>query len=164
MKSTTILFTALLSSALTLSACKKDEASPTSNNNNSTTSSFTFKVDGSTVTVDSANAVLYTLGVAPHNREIDVFAYKGGRLVLEFHFLPRTGAQAAAQSFAGSWLTYVTPATQYHSQSGTLTLTTCDTTGNRIEGRFDFVGQQIGGSATKTISEGTLLVTRLTRQ
>jgi len=40
------------------------------------------------VSVDSVNATLYTLGVAPFNREIDVYAYKSGNQVLEMHFCP----------------------------------------------------------------------------
>jgi hypothetical protein len=104
------------------------------------------------------------LGVPPNNREIDVFAFQGGIQVLEFHFLPRTGSQAAAQNFTEAWLTYETATTSYHSTSGTLSLTSCDTTGNRIEGTFNFVGTEFGGTATKTITEGNILVTRLTRQ
>ncbi|MBI5472670.1 MAG: hypothetical protein HY961_10040 [Ignavibacteriae bacterium] len=157
-----LVFSLLFGVTLVFTACKKDEGSPTNSTNNS--SSFTFKVDGAAVTVDSAMAVLYTLGIPPNNREIDVFAFKGGSQVLEMHFLPRTGAQTAAQNFNGAWLTYESGAMQYHSQSGTLTLATCDTTGGRFEGTFNFVGQQFGGSATKSITEGTLLVTRFTRQ
>lgn len=109
-------------------------------------------------------AVLYTLGIPPNNREIDVFAYAGGVEVLEFHILPRTGAQTAAQNFNQAWLTYETGGLLYYSQSGTLTLTTCDTTAGRFEGTFNFVGQQPRGGATKTISDGNLVVTRMTRQ
>ncbi len=155
----------VLGGALVFGACKKDDGNPTNSNNSNTTSgSFTFKVDGTAITVDSANAVLYTLGIPPNNREIDVYAFKGGSQVLEMHFLPRTGSQTAAQNFSGAWLTYEASNVDYHSQSGTLNLTTCDTTGGRFEGTFNFVGQPFGGSATKTITEGNLIVTRMTRQ
>ena len=116
------------------------------------------------MTVDSANAVLYTLGVPPNNREIDVFAFKGGLQVLEFHFLPRTGTQNAAQNFTEAWLTYQTAMDAYHSQSGSLVLTTCDTIASRIEGTFTFAGLQSGGTGTVSITEGNLLVTRLSIQ
>lgn len=154
--------TILFGIAILFAACKKDEANPASNNNNNTSGSFTFKVDGAAVTIDSARAVLYTLGIPPNNREIDVVAFHGGNEVLEFHFLPRTGAQAAAQNFTEAWLTYKSGGTNYHSQSGTLTLTTCDTIGGRFEGTFNFVSQ--GGSATRTITDGNLIVTRFERR
>jgi len=163
MKVAPVLFAAVLCGAMFISSCKKDEStSPT--NSPTPTSSSSFKADGTSVTIDSAYAVLYTLGVPPNNREIDVFAFAGGMQVLEFHFLPRTGSQTAAQNFNQAWLTYQTSTADYHSQSGTLALTTCDTVSNRIQGTFNFVGLQSGGTATKTITDGQLLVTRLTRQ
>jgi hypothetical protein len=113
--------------------------------------------------VSCPESVLYTLDMPPNNREIDVFAYKGLVQVLEFHFLPRTGAQTAAQNCNGAWLMYESGGTSYHSQSGTLTQTTCDTTSGRIEGTFNFVGLQSGG-LLRRIKEGNLSVTRLTKQ
>ena len=152
--------TLLLAAAL-FASCSSDDDQPV-NPGGTPSSGFTFKVDGTSVTVDSARAVLYTLGIPPNNREVDVFAYAGGQEVLEFHFLPRTGTQTAAQNFNEAWLTYESHGTNYHSQSGQLVLTTCDTTAGRFEGTFQFVGQS--GTTTHTITEGRLLVTRMTRQ
>ncbi len=151
----------LLTATLFLSACKEETILVNGISNNPP-GSFTFKVDGTAVTIDSARAVLYNLGIPPNNREIDVYAFQGGNQVLEFHFLPRTGAKTAAQNFTGAWLTYKTAGTSYHSQSGTLNLTVSDTTGGRFEATFNFVGNS--GTATKNITEGTMVVTRMTRQ
>ena len=94
------LLVMLLGGALVLGACKKDEGNPTNSTNTNPSATFTFKLDGTAITVDSAYAVLYTLGITPNNREIDVYAFKGGSQVLEMHFLPRTGTQNAAQNFS----------------------------------------------------------------
>ena len=66
---------------LLLIACSKESTDRTP-----AETSFTYKADGTAVTVDSAHAVLYRLGIAPFNRMIDVYAYKGGIDLLEFHF------------------------------------------------------------------------------
>lgn len=141
-------------------SCKKsnDPAAATS-------SAFTFKLDGgAAITVDSANALLYTSNNA---RMIDVYAYKGGTEVLEFHFAPTTGVKTAGTTLgAGSFLTYMaSPVLSYDSQSGSMNITTCDTVGNRIEGDFNFVAKQFPytGSTVKTITEGHMVVTKLTR-
>ncbi len=146
---------------MVLTSCKEDETTAP-NNSPTPPSGLTFKVDGTLVTADSANAVLYTLGVPPNNREIDVFVFQGGSQVLEMHFLPKTGPQTAAQNFNEAWLTYETTSSHYHSQSGELNLSTCDTTGNQLEGTFNFVGLESGGSTTKNITEGNLIVTQIT--
>jgi hypothetical protein len=158
------LLAAVLSTVLLFTACKKDEENPANNNTTNPPGSFTFKVDGTPVTIDSARAVLYTTVIPPNPRKIDVFAYQGGSEVLEFHFYPRTGAQAAAQNFDGAWLTYESGGVDYHSQTGTMNLTVSDTTGGRFEGTFNFVGKQSGGTLTKNITEGNMVVTRMTRQ
>ena len=119
---------------------------------------FTYKVDGgATITVDSANAVLYNrIGFG---RTIDVYAYKGGSQTLEFHFAPTTGVKDAATTL----LTYINgnPPNSYDSQSGSLNLITCDTVANKLIGDFNFVGKLFNGSATKTITEGHMVVTKL---
>jgi hypothetical protein len=151
----------IFSASLLISSCKKSESTPEPE---PAPASFTFKVDGTAVTADSANAVLYSLGVAPYNREIDVYAFKAGQQVLEMHFHPAAATYPASASFDGAWLTYDQGAETYDSQSGTLSLTTCDTVNNKITGTFNFIGKVYGGTATKTITEGNLLVTRLRRQ
>ena len=140
----------------TLFACSKD----TPQNPVNSTSAFTYKADGSSVTADSAHAVLYSLGVAPFNRMIDVYAYKGGEQVMEFHFKPVTGSSAADGTFSNSWLTYLTginyPNDYYNSVSGTLNVTKCDTVGRKIEGTFNFIGNN--GTADKPVTDGIMKV------
>jgi len=59
--------------SFTIAACKKDSKTPTTAK---TTGKFTFKLDGgAAITVDSANATLYS--VAAVGRMMDVYAYKG---------------------------------------------------------------------------------------
>lgn len=149
------LATSILALVTIFSSCKKDD---TSNRNSNT--AFTYKADGTAVTVDSAHAVLYSLGVAPFNRMIDVYAFKGGLQVLEFHFKPSMGSYTADGTFSNAWLTYTTginyPDDYYNSTSGNLTLTKCDTVNKKIEGTFNFVGSN--GTATKNITEGVLTV------
>jgi len=152
---------AVISSALFFSSCSKSSSTPEPT---PVPSTFTFKVGGVGVTVDSANAVLYNLGVAPFNREIDVYAFKAGQQVLEMHFKPTAGTYNASTSFDGAWLSYDEGIDTYDSQSGSLVLTTCDTISNKIAGTFNFTGKLFTGSATKNITEGTLLVTKLRKQ
>jgi hypothetical protein len=154
----------IFSAALLVSACNQEDETPTNTNtSNPPSGSFTYKVDGTGVTIDSARAVLYT-SVVTSARQIDVYAYKGAEQVLEFHFPPRTGTYPAAQSFTNAWLTHKAGSVSYHSTSGTLNLTVCDTSTGRFEATFNFVGQQSGGSATKNITEGNMVVTRFNRQ
>ena len=125
----------------------------------------TFKVDGgAAITADSANAVLYDYN---GTRLMDVFVYKAGNEILEFHFAPTTGAKTAGTIFGtGSFLSYFeSPIVSYDSQSGSINVTTCDTIGNRIVGDFNFVAKQYPytGSITRTITEGHIVVTKLTR-
>jgi hypothetical protein len=139
-----------------LSACKKEETV----NVLPSVSSVTYKADGAAKTIDSAHAVLYTLGVPPFNRMIDVYAYKGGIEVLEFHFKPTVGSYNADGTFSNSWLTYKTgtnfPVDYYNSISGTLNLTLCDTVTKKIEAAFNFTGNN--GTANKSISDGSMKV------
>lgn len=147
--------TTFFAAAFLLIACSKESTDRTP-----AATSFTYKADGTAVTVDSAHAVLYTLGIAPFNRMIDVYAYKGGIEVLEFHFKPTVGNYTADGSFTNAWLTYKTginfPTDYYNSTSGTLNLTLCDTTAKKIEGTFNFTGNN--GTTNKLISEGNMKV------
>ncbi len=152
----------LLSFACVLNSCKKNSA--TDNLPAAATGKFTFKVDGSAaILVDSATAQLYSTA---SGRQMDIYAYKSGAEILEFHFDPKTGTKAAGTTLdSGAFLTYLeTPTTSYDSQSGTLTLTTCDTVGMKIEGDFNFVGKQYPYTgASKTITEGHMLVTKISK-
>ena len=162
MKPASLFIMALFSATLLVSSCKK--STTTTPDPIVTPATFTFKVDGTAVTADSANAVLYNLGVAPYNREIDVYAFKGGQQVLEMHFHPVTATYNASANFNDAWLTYDESLDTYDSESGSLMLTTCDTVNKKIAGKFNFVGKLYTGSATRTITEGNLLVTKLIRQ
>jgi len=163
MKSISFFLLIIFFATFLFSSCKKNESAPEPTSSPAPTT-FTFKVDGTAVTVDSANAVLYNLGVSPYNREIDVYAFKAGQQVLEMHFHPVAATYNASMSFDVAWLTYDEGIDTYDSQSGKLVLTTCDTVNNKIAGTFNFVGKLYTGSATKTITEGNLLVTKLLRQ
>ena len=161
MKHFSLISLAFCSIVVLSASCKKSATAPNPVVN---PSAFTIKVDGTAVTVDSASAVLYNLGVSPFNREMDVYAFKAGQQVLEMHFHPIAATYNASANFDAAWLTYDLGPESYDSQSGTLALTTCDTVNNKIAGTFNFVGKTYTGSATKTITEGTLLVTKLRRQ
>jgi len=156
---------ALISLTLLLAvSCKKDNTSITPSTGGNT--SFTYKLNGgAAVTIDSANATLYTTG---GQRMIDVYAFKSGMQVLEFHFTPATGSKPAGTTLGvGSFLTYMDPSlVSWDSQSGNMNLTTCDTIGKKLEGDFNFIGKEYpySGSATRTISDGHMLVTKLTIQ
>lgn len=145
----------------TLSCNKSSNSSSTP-----TTSAFTFKLDGgAAITVDSATALLYN---SPSGaRTMDVYAYKGGLEILEFHFTPQTGSQTAGTTLGTAFLTYMeSPTSSYDSQSGLMNVTTCDTVGNQIVGDFNFVGKvyPYSGSTTHTITEGHMVVSKLTKQ
>jgi hypothetical protein len=152
--------------ALSFASCSKSKTSSTPTPT-PTTSSFTYKVDGSTaVTADSANATLYTTG---GHREMDVYVFKGGQQVLEFHFQPTTGAKNADTTLnSPALLTWMETAVKsFDSQSGTLTVTTCDTTTPNIVGDFNFVGKQYPyatTTVTHTITEGHMVVTKVSHQ
>jgi len=57
-----------------------------------TTSGSTFKLDGIATTIDSASAMLYSNA---SGRQMDIYAYKGGNEILEFHFAPTSGSKTA---------------------------------------------------------------------
>lgn len=156
MKSKTILEIAFLMLVLIAASCKKDDSS----NNNSNTESLSFKVDGTVTVCDSAVATLYTNSVT-NARMIDVLAFKGGADIIEFHMQPKAGTYAADGTFTNAWITYFPNLTDfYHSTSGSLVLTKCDTVGNVIQGTFNFTGKSISG-ATKSITEGVMNIYKL---
>lgn len=142
------------------SSCSKKDSSTTTPTPTST--GITFKVDGTSVSCDSANAVLYTSSLTS-KRMIDVFAFKGGITVLEFHFQPKTGNVPADKTFDNSWLTWANATDNFHSKSGTLKLSKCDTISNSIEATFDFVGENFSATATHNITEGTMTLNKITR-
>lgn len=147
----------ILFAVIAFTACKKDN--PVTNK--PVTGSFSYKADGgATVIADSTQAVLYTLGVAPFSRMIDVYAFKGGKQTMEFHFQPKTGSVTADGTFTNAWLTYTTginyPDDYYNSTSGTLNIAVCDTVAKKIEGTFNFTGNN--GAANKAITEGAMKI------
>lgn len=152
----------LLSIVMALTSCKKDAQQA---KKLASSGKFTFKLDGgAALNIDSATATLYTSSGV---RLMDVYAYKSGAEILEFHFEPKTGVKTAGTVLGtGAFLTYMESAVKsYDSQSGTLNLTTCDTTANKIEGDFSFVAKQYPYTSadTRTITEGHLVVTRITK-
>jgi hypothetical protein len=155
-------FWAMLLPFVVFTSCKKSDQSTTTP---AASGAFSYKVDaGATITVDSSNAVLY----GPNkNRQIDVYAFKGGKQVMEFHFSPKTGDQAVGTSLGSSaFLTYMeSPTASYDSQSGSFNLSVCDTIGKKIVGTFTFVGKQYPYTAntTHSISEGQMTVTKLSK-
>jgi len=156
--------------ALCVASCKKSSTSTTTPTPTPgpTAVAFTYKVDGgAAITADSAVATLYNLSSG--TRYMDVYVYKGGNEVLEFHFAPTTGSKNADTTLgSAALLTYMaSPVMSFDSQSGNLNVTTCDTTGNKIEGDFNFVGKQYPYSTTTVthaISEGHMIVTKVTHQ
>ena len=157
MKNTKTIFSILaIVSVVFFASCNK--ASTTVDAAPLASGAFTFKVDGgATITVDSANAAIYNrIGFG---RFIDVYAFKGGTQVLEFHFAPTTGVKDAATTLL-SYLTK-TPLNSYDSQSGSLNLITCDTVTNKLIGDFNFVGKSFNSNEIKTITEGHMVVTKI---
>ncbi|MBA4153825.1 hypothetical protein [Flavobacterium sp.] len=124
-------------------------------------------VDGTQISADEFEAVLYTNAVAG-GRYIDVYGSKNGNEFAEFHFPAKTGSFPAQQSFnmASCWLTYENgvnyPDNYFHSTSGTLTVTVCDTVANKIEATFNFTGNNL--SVDKVITDGKLKINSITRQ
>jgi hypothetical protein len=154
-----------MGSIIIMSSCSSDSSNGSSN----PTEGVTCKVDGASVTASSIEASLYTNSVAG-GRYIDVYAYQGSNQILEFHFPPKTGSYPANQTMdmSNSWLTYITnngvsyPADYFHSTSGTIHVTTCDTINNKIVATFDFVGDN--GTMTKSITEGGINISEITHQ
>lgn len=149
--------------ALGLFSCSNDD----NNNTSSAQEELSLKVDGNTIAADEFEAVLYT-NVVAGGRYIDVFGAKNGEEFAEFHFPAKTGSFPAQQSFdmSSAWLTYENgvnfPDNYFHSVSGTLTVTVCDTVANKIEATFSFTGNN--QSVDKVITEGKLKTNSITRQ
>ena len=168
-KNSFIILSALIFTTQIFIACKKkDNTTAPSSTTNTTLTGFNFKVDGTLITADSANAVLYNNG---GSREIDVYVFKGviagtstANEVLEMHFRPKTGSQNVVANFSNAWLTYFANTTDYYDgSSGHFNITTCDTVNNKIAGTFDFIGTNTS-SATKNITEGNIVVSKITKQ
>ncbi|WP_298221130.1 hypothetical protein [Flavobacterium sp.] len=169
MKTTSILAKAVILSLVFLNlSCSKD-SSDSNNSNPVNTSATTFKLDGVLITADETEATVYNNTVAG-GQYIDVYAYKAGVQVLELHMPATVGnypAQHAGFTMADSWLTYQDGSganllDYYHSDSGTMNLTTCDLTADELRGTFNFVGNNT--AASKNITEGNLVVTEITHQ
>jgi len=164
-----IYIIAILSVSIFSFSCKKTETVSNTLPINNSSAAITYN-DGTFIAVDSANAVLYTTnpGGGGMQREIDIYAFKGGMQVLEFHFLPKTGVQNVAQDFNSAWLTYITnngisfPDDYYHCISGYFNLSGCDTVTNKIIGTFNFIGSN--GTVNKPITAGTININSLKRQ
>lgn len=151
-----------------VTACSSDSGD-SKNSTPANTTKTTFKLDGVLITADETDATLYNNAIAG-GQYIDVYAYKAGVQVLELHMPATVGnypAQHAGFTMTDSWLTYQTGGTDpildyFHSDSGTMNLTTCDLTADELRGAFNFVGNN--GTSTKSITEGNLVVTEITHQ
>ncbi|MGY4385366.1 hypothetical protein ACVWYN_002404 [Pedobacter sp. UYP24] len=162
-KSTAPSALAILLLLVIFSSCKKSDQStpapPTASG------AFSYKADGVlTASVDSAYAVLYGPKAA---RAMDVYSFKGKKEGMEFHFTPKTGAQAVGSLSGGGILLtfYDASGIEFDSQSGSFNLTSCDTLNKKIEGDFSFTGKmQAPGAGTKNITEGHLVVTKIYHQ
>lgn len=159
---------ALLLLAMGFNSCSSDDNDQPVTPVPVSTGATTFKLDGVLIAADSTNATLYTNSVAG-GRFIDIVAFKGGDQILELHFPAKTGNFPAGRSFsmASSWLTYMAndgasyPDDYYHSDSGTMALSVCDTIGDKLTGTFNFVGNN--ETTNRNISEGQLVVNKIRR-
>lgn len=147
-----------------ISCSEKEETTQPTNNSNTTQSGLSFKQDGNLFNCDSATATLYTLGVSPFNRMIDVYGYKNGATAMEMHFQPKTGNVPADKTFNNAWLTYADATDYYDCKSGSLNVTTCDTIGNKIVATFNFIGENMAATSTKNITEGSINITQITKR
>ena len=172
---TTSLIALCLAAVPSLESCKKEDIEPdttqnTTNNSPTPTVVFSFKEGTTVITADSAKAILYTSGMlgAQGSRKLDVYAFKNGQQIIEFHFSPKTGTQPVAQNGTSAWLSYITnngntyPDDFYHCSTGNFSLSVCDTINNKITGTFDFVGSN--GTTNKTITEGSIAITVIKKQ
>jgi hypothetical protein len=152
-------------------SCKKSSGST-----NTPSAAFTYTVDGTNVTADSVQALLYTTGVPAH-REIDLYVFKGGTTampnqVFEMHFLPQSGTQTVGTVLSTTaWLTYSNyvsgnplPTESYDGTSGSFNMSVCDTVSKKLTGTFNFTGAAVIGAGTKTITNGNFSVTKITVQ
>ncbi len=144
-----------------LQGCKKTTQKPVV----PPTTASTFKLDGTATTIDSVSAMLYSNGAG---RQMDIYAYKGGQEVLEFHFAPTVGIKTAGTVLgSGAFLTYMeSPILSYDSQSGTLNVTVCDTIGKKVVADFNFMAKQYPYTdpAAKNITEGHISITKINKQ
>jgi hypothetical protein len=169
MKTKTILGKAIVFTFAVFSISCSNDSSDSKSPSPIATDKTTFKLDGVLITADETTATLYTNAIAG-GQYIDVYAKKAGVQVLELHMPASVGnypAQHAGFTMADSWLTYqngdgTDPILDYfHSDSGTMNLTTVDLTADELRGTFNFVGGN--GTTTKNITEGNLIVSEITR-
>lgn len=163
---TTFFKTAMALMALTIASCSSDSSDSTTTSADKTT----FKLDGVLITADETTATDYT-SVISGERQIDVYATKDGKQILELHMPASVGNFPAEQTIGStttSWLTYEAndgmtfPDDYFHSTSGTMNLTTMDLSGNKLRGTFNFVGNNT--LTTKNITDGVLVVNTMTHQ
>ena len=168
MKTTIILGKSIVLSLIFISLSCSSDSKDSNSGTPATTDKTTFKLDGVLITADETTATLYTNPVAG-GQYLDVYATKDGVEVLELHMPASVGnypAQRSGFTMTESWLTYETGGTDpmldnFHSDSGTMNLTTCDLTADELRGTFDFVGSN--GTTTKNITEGKIVVSEITR-
>jgi len=168
MKTTSILVKAFVLSLIIINASCSSDSKDSNSGTPAVTDKTTFKLDGVLITADETTATLYTNPVAG-GEYIDVYATKDGVEVLELHMPASVGnypAQRSGFTMTESWLTYETGGTDpildnFHSDSGTMNLTTCDLTADELRGTFSFIGNN--GTTTKNITEGKIVVSEITR-
>lgn len=162
---TIYLKTAIVFLVLIFTSCSSSDSSNPVN-----TDKTTFKLDGVLITADETTATDYT-SVISGERQIDVYAFKDGKQILELHMPAANGSYPAEQTVGStttSWLTYEAndgmtfPDDYFHSTSGTMNLTTMDLPGNKLRGTFNFVGDNT--TTTKIISDGNLVVNTMVHQ
>lgn len=157
-------YAATMMALLAMTSCeKKDNTTPAGNTGgtNNSNAAVSFKLDGTQIDADSANAVLYTFMVPPYGRKIDIFAFKGGTQVFEGHIDPKTGTQVMGDSTSTALMTYQTATEGYYSVSGSCNFTECDTINGKLTGTFNFVGEPLGGGTSKNISAGSIKLTQI---
>ncbi len=152
-----------LLSALFLASCSKDtDNTETPQVVNPTKT--TFKLDGVLITADETTATDYNNTTAG-GRYLHISVKKDGNEILELHMPASTGtypAQSTELNMTTSWLTYEVnggvnfPEDFYQATSGSMNLTTCDLTANKLSGTFNFAANNT--VSTKQITEGVLVV------
>ncbi len=170
MKTTSIFGKVILLTFAVFSISCSSDSSDSKSTGPVATDKTTFKLDGVVVTADETTATLYN-NAAAGGQYLDVYAKKAGEIVLEMHMPATVGtypAQHAGFTMADSWLTYqngtgADPILDYfHSDSGTMNLSTCDLVGDELRGTFSFVGNNT--ASNKNITEGNLIVSEITHQ
>jgi hypothetical protein len=161
------LIYAAIITVLSVSSCTKENENSNPINNSAKEKPISFKVDGALIEADSTTAIIYNLDFAPYDRKLDIIGYKAGKIIFEGNFFPNAGKQTLGDG-GNSLITYKPGADlneHFASKNGTLTLSKCDTITPEIIGTFEtMLGQVLGGSQIKIISEGKLKVIKLVKR